>query len=179
MICVSRSYPQKRSHPSRKPEQSWKSLVLLFNLLSTRSNINSSDEAAIGVCNLHYRRLRRSERNRRVGTGWGFVAEIEQSEGKKEVEFVFYRVLTEVLDDKVNCGFGFAPVKVEKPTYRGEPLNEIEKTGIPTYVARGPIDTNEPIIAFESDGVGYIQDPSSVERTGSRMRVKMRRIPPK
>lgn len=109
----------------------------------------------------------------------GFVAEIEQSEGKKEVEFVFYRVLTEVLDDKVNCGFGFAPVKVEKPTYRGEPLNEIEKTGIPTYVARGPIDTNEPIIAFESDGVGYIQDPSSVERTGSRMRVKMRRIPPK
>lgn len=108
----------------------------------------------------------------------GFVAEINQVEGTKDSEFVFYRILAEVLDDKVNCGFGFAPVKVKEPTYRGEPLVEIEKSETPKYAARAPVITDDPVIAFEADGISYIQDPSSVERAGGRVRVKMRRVSP-
>lgn len=107
-----------------------------------------------------------------------FVAEIEPAEDKKEAQFVFYRVLAELLDGKANCGFGFAAVKVEKPTYRGESLFEIKEGETPKYAARGRVDKDDTVIAFESDNASYIQDLSSVERAGTRLRVKMRRVLP-
>jgi hypothetical protein len=109
----------------------------------------------------------------------GCLAEIKQAGNKEGLEVVFYRILAEELDGELSCGFGYAPIKVENPTHHGEPLVEIERSEPPAYAANGQIDPGKPVLAFRLDGVDYIQDSESVERSGTLARVRMKRFSPR
>ena len=89
------------------------------------------------------------------------------------------RVLAEVVDGQTNCGFGYAPARVDKAFVDGTEL-EVKTIGEDVlYVAPAGFDPATHSFSIVVDGHNYVADQGNLRHEGDRYTIALRPSPTK
>lgn len=116
----------------------------------------------------------------------GYEVAIYNNEDERNFDVVISLVIAEIIDDKINCGFGYIAVKVnDLQIAESQLIEEIVRDGKPAYRFKGDFDPQRIGIHFTADNKGYIATAESLESKESNVtqssayHYTARKFPPK
>lgn len=110
----------------------------------------------------------------------GYSVTIYKNEDEQTFNVVVSMVMAEILDDKMNCGFGEKAVKVNGLQIADSQLiEEIVIKGEPAYRFKGDFDPQKAVISFSAENKGYLASPVPAATPGSVYHLYARKFPPK
>ena len=110
----------------------------------------------------------------------GYSIVVHPNEAEQTFDVVVSMVIAEILDDKMNCGFGEKAVKVNGlQIAESQLIEEIVIEGEPAYRFKGDFDPQKAAISFSAENKEYLASPVAAATPGSVYHLSARKFPPK